>query len=295
VTHRHPVVALAVSCFFFALMALLVRLLSVRGFGFAELVIWRMGFGAIGCLPFLLAGHARFVPERPAMMLLRGVVGGAAVLLYFFSIQHLEVGLATLFNYLGPLFTTLFAAYFLSERPSPRNLIGMAVAFGGTALTLQAMPHPAFLTLGALAGLLSALGQGGAVTLVRRLRVSESAFTIYFWFCVITVCCTLPLAWGHFHLPRSTDLALLLGVGLASLCAQILFNDALGYVPAATGALVSPLTPVVAFVLGAIVLGEPLTWRIAVAANVAIAGVVLGTWGGMRARGAAVVVVSASE
>jgi drug/metabolite transporter (DMT)-like permease len=117
-----------------------------------------------------------------------------------------------------------------------------------------------------------------AVTSVRALRANEGAFTIYFWFCVISVVCTLPLAWGHFHSPRPSDLALLFGVGVASTCGQLLFNDALGYVPAATGSLVSPLTPAIAFVLGALVLGEPLTWRIALAANVAIGGVVLGTW-----------------
>jgi drug/metabolite transporter (DMT)-like permease len=288
------VVALAASCFFFALMALCARMLTVRGFGYAELVTWRMGIGAVGCLPFLLAGHARFRPERLTLMLVRCLAGAVAVLLYFYSLQHLEVGLATLFNYLGPLFTTLFAAYFLSERPSPRTVLGMTLAFGGMALTVRAMPHPSALSVGAIAGLLSAVGQGGAVTAVRALRQSEEAFTIYFWFCVVTMICTLPLGWGHFHAPTAADLPLLLGIGVASLCAQLLFNDALGYVPAATGALVSPLTPAIAFVLGALVLGEPLSWKIALAATVAIAGVVLGTWTG-AGRALAVVVRSGAQ
>jgi drug/metabolite transporter (DMT)-like permease len=270
-------------------MALLVRMLTARGYGFAELVAWRMGIGAAGCLPFLIAGHARFMPERLFLMLVRCLAGAAAVLLYFYSLQHLEVGLATLLNYLGPLFTTLFAAYFLSERPGPRTLLGMVLAFGGIALTLRAMPQGALLSLGAIAGLLSALGQGGAVTAVRALRQSEEAFTIYFWFCIVTVACTLPLGWGHYHVPTPTDLPLLLGVGLASLFAQLLFNDVLGYVPAATGALVSPLTPAIAFILGALVLGEPLSWKIAIAANVAVAGVVLGTWSGTGRRSLVVV------
>jgi drug/metabolite transporter (DMT)-like permease len=283
-THRHPVRALAASCFLFALMALFARTLAHRGFGFAELVTWRMSIGALGCLPFLVAGHARFWPERFVLMLVRCLAGAVAVLLYFYSLQHLDVGVATLLNYLGPLFTTLFAAYFLSERPKPRMLLGMAMALGGMALTLRATPQGTFLSLGALAGLLSAVGQGGAVTAVRALRQSEGAFTIYFWFCVVTILCTLPFGLGHYHSPGPTDLALLLGVGLASLGAQLLFNDALGYVPAATGALVSPLTPTIAFALGWLVLGEPLSWKIALAAGVAIAGVVLGTWGGALSR-----------
>ncbi len=277
-TRRHPVIALAASCFCFAAMALQVRMLGRRGFGFAELVIWRQAFGALVCLPFLFSGGGRFVPERPALMLLRGVVGATAVVLYFYSIAHLDVGLATLFNYLGPLFTTMFAAHFLSERPAARTLFGMALAFAGMALTVKATPNAALLSAGALAGLLSAFGQGGAVTAVRALRVSESAFTIFFWFCLITLVCTLPLAWGHFHAVRATDLALILGLGVASTGGQLLFNDALGYVPAATGALVSPLTPAIAFALGAAVLGEPLTWRIVLAATVAIGGVLIGTW-----------------
>jgi drug/metabolite transporter (DMT)-like permease len=288
-TRKHPLAALAASCFFFALMALLARILARRGFGYAELVTWRMGVGAVGCLPFLLAGRARFMPVRLPLMVVRCVAGAIAVLFYFYSLQHLEVGLATLLNYLGPLFTTVFAAYFLSERPSPRTLLGMALALTGVALTLRATPHLAFLSLGALAGLCSAIGQGGAVTAVRALRQSEEAFTIYFWFCVVTVACTLPLGWGHFHIPSAADLPVLIGLGVASLCAQLLFNDALGYVPAATGALVSPLTPAIAFVLGAVVLGEPLSWEIALAASVAISGVVLGTWTGTGRRSVVVI------
>ena len=95
--------------------------------------------------------------------------------------------------------------------------------------------------------------------------------------------------------PAPADLPLLLGIGLASLCAQLLFNDALGYVPAATGALVSPLTPAIAFALGALVLSEPLTWKIALAAFVAIAGVVLGTWTSSALRGTRVVAESSAS
>jgi drug/metabolite transporter (DMT)-like permease len=292
VTRRHPVIALSASYFFFALMALLVRVLSLRGFGFAELATWRMVFGALACLPVLMSGRARFIPVRPLLILLRCVVGAVALLLYFYSIQHLELGLATLLNYLGPLFTTLFAAYFLSERTEPRTILGMAIALAGTALTVKAMPNPVLLTVGALAGLLSAVGQGAAVTVIRALRVSEGAVTIYFWFCIVTVASTLPLAWGHFHVVGLSGLPLIVGVGVSSLCAQLLLNDALGYVPASTGALVSPLMPAFAFGLGALVLGEPLTWRIVLAANVAIVGVILGTWRGMGSRAQSAVVLS---
>jgi hypothetical protein len=39
-------------------------------------------------------------------------------------------------------------------------------------------------------------------------------------------------------------------------------------------------------------LGEPLTWRIVLAANVAIVGVILGTWRGMGSRAQSAVVLS---
>ncbi|MHB1846077.1 MAG: EamA family transporter, partial [Deltaproteobacteria bacterium] len=89
---------------------------------------------------------------------------------------------------------------------------------------------------------------------------------------------TGPLAAPGALVPHGLDVALVLGIGACSLVAQLLFTDAMGHVTAVSAAVVSPLTPLCAFGLGALALGEPLTARILAGSVVALSGVCYGSW-----------------
>ncbi len=271
---RAQIPVLALASILFGVMAMLVRLAAREGFGTWEIVTWRMALGALGCLPFFLRERHTTRVQRPGLLAVRILIGATAVLTYFWSLALLPVGLAALFNYLGPVFTTVFAARFLSEKPGKHFGVGMGVALAGVALTLPGLRGGNL--LGAGVGLLSAVLQGAAVTFIRELRRTEGSVTIFFWFALATTFLCLPVAATHFHWPSPEGLAVLFGVGLASLAAQILLTEALGHVPVATAAILSPLTPLTGFALGALVLGEPLSARVLTGALIAIVGVVVG-------------------
>lgn len=274
---RHPVATLASASFFFASMALLARIGSERGYSAAELVFVRMGIGAVCCGVLFATGRARLERTRSWGLLARGLYGSIAILLYFFAITRLPVGEATLLNYTSPLFTLIFAMLFLGERPGLRPIVGLAVTLGGLALTVEATSG-ALLSLGVLAGLGSAVMSGAAIATVRSLRQTEGATMIFFTFCLVAMLIAGPLAAPTARAPELRDLALLLGLGLASTVAQLLFTTAMGHLPAVGAAVVGPLTPVTAYLLGALCLGEPLTPRIAGGILIAVTGVVLGAW-----------------
>ncbi len=276
---RHPILALASASFFFASMALLARMCAAHGFSAAELVLFRMGVGALCCGALFATGRARFSLSRSWGQLARGVFGSLAILLYFFAITRLPVGEATLLNYTSPLFTLIFAMLFLGERPGLRPIVGLAVTLGGLTLTVEATsPSGGLLSWGVLAGLGSAVMSGAAIATVRSLRQTVGPTMIFFSFSVVAVLISAPLAASTARLPSTADLVLLLGIGLTSTVAQLLFTDAMGHIAAVGAAVVSPLTPVMAYVLGTLLLGEPLTPRIAAGGLLALAGVVLGSW-----------------
>jgi drug/metabolite transporter (DMT)-like permease len=276
VIRRAPLAALGGSSIFFATMALLARIEAARGFDAAQLVFVRMGMGALACLGIFAAGRERFHLGRPGVLLARGLYGSTAILLYFFAITRLPVGEATLLNYTSPLFTTLFAMIFLGERPGPRPVVGLLVTLAGLALTVDATSG-ARLSWGLAAGLASAVMSGAAVATVRSLRQTEGATMVFFVFCVVALALSGPLAISGARLPQERDALLLLGLGAASTVAQLLFTEAMGHVSAVGAAVVSPLTPVIAYFLGALLLGEPLTVRIGIGILVAVGGVVLGS------------------
>lgn len=273
---RAPLLALGGASVCFATMATLARVESARGFDAPQLVFVRMGVGALACLSLFAAGRASFGLERPGVLLARGLYGSLAILLYFFAITQLPVGEATLLNYTSPLFTTLFAMLFLGERPGPRPLAGLLVTLVGLALTVDATggAHPSW---GIAAGFASAVLSGAAVATVRSLRQTHGATMIFFVFCVVALGLSGPLAAPGARLPALRDVWLLLGIGIASTLAQLLFTEAMGYVSAVGAAVVTPLTPIAAYVLGALFLGEPLTSRICLGILVALAGVAVGS------------------
>ncbi len=69
----------------------------------------------------------------------------------------------------------------------------------------------------------------------------------------------------------------LLGVGLASVVAQMVFTYAMGYVTAAAGGITTQLTPAFSWLLGAVLLGEPLHPLSMVGSLICMLGVLWGT------------------
>ena len=93
---------LSAGCF--AAMALAAKLAS-RTLPAGEVTLVRF---AIMLLPLLLVADWRreaLTFQRLDLLIYRGVFGGVAVLLYFFAIEHVPVGVATLLNYSSPIFS----------------------------------------------------------------------------------------------------------------------------------------------------------------------------------------------
>ncbi len=113
---RYPFASLVAAAVAFAAMATCARM--ERGFGTAPLVFVRMGLGAVVCAGLFASGRARWQTKRPGLLLLRGIYGSLAILLYFFAITLLPVGEAQLLNYTSPHFTAIVALIFLGARPT---------------------------------------------------------------------------------------------------------------------------------------------------------------------------------
>jgi drug/metabolite transporter (DMT)-like permease len=201
--------------------------------------------------------RARRGPVAP--LLGRGVLGAAAIALYFLAIAGAGAGLATLLQNGYPVFAATFAAFLLRE-PFSRRL-GAALALNATGVVLVLAPEARLdsaVTVGALAACSSALVSGGAVVAARHLRRTETAAVITTWFMAVGVVLTAPaLALGL--PPPSPALALaLVGVVLSSVAGQWLLHHGLGYVSVARGSLTAATSVITAATLEATLLGQRL-------------------------------------
>jgi drug/metabolite transporter (DMT)-like permease len=260
---RNGRLMLLLSAFFFGGMAVAARSLSGR-MGAAQIAFVRFAIG-FACVLAIRAWRPEAVRwTRPGLLFWRGLLGGAAVLLYFVAIGHLGAGLATNLNYTFPLWAAIFAAMTLGERLSAPVIAGMLVSTAGLFIAVGPSELDRLLTglgdpqhrWGLAAGILSSLFGGAATTTIRALRRTDSAMAIFGAFCLFGGLLCLPFALSDWR-PIDLELARgLLLVGLLSFCAQTLFTFSLGYVSTAAGAAMAQLTVVSSYVMSALLLGE---------------------------------------
>lgn len=256
--NRRPLLIMAASAVCFALMAFAAKLASARLSG-VEVAFMRFAIMALPVLamPRLLRQALDF--QRLDLLIYRGVFGGLAILLYFLAIAHIPVGIATLLNYVSPVFSVAFAALFLSEPVDRRLLVPLAAAL--TGMVLAAGGGRGFAELWRfsrweLAGMTSAVLTGAAVAAIRAARRTESSWSIYGSLTLFGLLATGPFALADFKLPTPREWLLLAGVGLGSIAAQLLMTYAYRWVTNLQAGVLSQLTVVLSLLLGAMFLGD---------------------------------------
>jgi drug/metabolite transporter (DMT)-like permease len=269
--------AVAVSAIGFGAMVVLAKAAAHRLPG-PEVAWIRFCIGLASCL----VAHV-FWPMRPTNvrgLLLRGTLGGAAVLCFFLSVEHLPVGVATLLNYTAPLWASLWAFLFLRERVPRLTFAAMAVAFFGVALVLRG--ESSSLSLGSggweLVGVLSGVLSGASVATIRELRRTDGSWEIFLAFNLGGLVVCGPSTWAGFLRPTPHEWLLLVAVGLLSVAAQLGLTWALRYSTAAGSGVLMQLTPVTAFLGGALAFGDRIPAASLAGAGLALSGVAWGAW-----------------
>lgn len=260
----------------FGLMAFIAKLASERIPG-SEVAMIRF---AVGFVPILLIPAVRrrsFEWTRYDLLLIRGFFGGTAVLFYFLAIAHIPVGIATLLNYLSPVFAGVYAAAFAGEPLRAKIVIPLFVALVGVWLVVGAQGNSAtILGFGKweLVGLLSAVCSGAAVTAIRVARRTENSWAIFSSFSVFGVIVTAPFAIWSWVTPTPYEWMLLVLVGIVSIAAQMLMTHAFRWVQTLIAGVISQMGVIVAMLLGAIFLAERMTPRALLGTAITLAGVV---------------------
>lgn len=232
-----------------------------------------IGFGFV-----VLQALVRRTPLRPrrwSVLLMRGGFGGAAVLLYFLSLNSLPVGTATLLNCTSPAFTAIFAVIFLRERlPLAR---GAALLLAGAGIVLVLLGQGKALG-GASAWQFAALGSGvlagAAITSIRAARRTDGPWEIFGVFCLVGMAVTAPMAFSRWIPIPAEAWGYILGVGVLSVMGQVLMTHAYGVVEAATGVTISQFTVITSMSLGFFIDDDPFTWISTIGAVLTLSGIV---------------------
>ncbi len=258
---------------------------AVREVTPGEVVFGRVLVGTLALLPavpFLGGWRSTWagVRQDAGPLLLLGILNAALPFwLLAWSEKRLDSGLAGVLQASMPLFTALFAYWFVrSERVTGARLWGVVVGFLGVLLLVGAQPSGDLLS--ALAVLLTAMLYAGSTVYAGvRLRETPALVTSLGALGFATLA-TLPL--GLAQLPSEPPswkaIGSILALGAVGLSiAYLIYFTLIAAAGAPYAALVTYLVPALALVYGAVFLGEPVTATAVGGLLLILGGVALGT------------------
>jgi drug/metabolite transporter (DMT)-like permease len=191
----------------------------------------------------------------------RGLIGGAAVYLFYLAIIKLGVGKGSVYIYSYPIFATLFSMLILKEKVEPIKFVVIFISFAGLVLLSvgggkSSLEGMGFYELIAIAG---SITTGLAVVFVKKLHDSDNSYAIFFSQCII--------GFWMFLIPSGTtqakgnlsELILLVLVGVVATIGQLFMTEGYRYVNVATGSLLQSLVPVFNLLSGWFIFQEQLT------------------------------------
>lgn len=112
---------------------------NVEGMSPGQVNFYRFFFQVACILPFLLAiqGRSALKARRPGLNLLRGVLHGAASLMFFTAVKYMPLADVFAIYFVEPFILTALSAIFLGEKVGWRRWLAIVVGFGGAMIVIQ--------------------------------------------------------------------------------------------------------------------------------------------------------------
>jgi len=206
------------SAFGFAVMSACVKYVSLHGIPLFEIVAARALVSLIiSYTDVKRKGLSPFGNNKP-LLLLRGVLGTAALMCVYYAVTTLPLAEATVLQYMHPVFTAVLGFIVLKERLQGATLVSIALCLGGLYLMVQPNLNTsidsALPPFSVAIALLGALGSSVAYVIVRKLSRSEDSSVIILYFPMVALPVSIVLMWPEFVMPSLPLTFLLVLVGV---------------------------------------------------------------------------------
>ena len=250
------------------------------------LITLRSLLGIVFLVGALLVLRSRFdwdgLKRNARWLLASGVVFCLSWVLLFEAFKHTTVAVAVLCYYMAPIFVMLCAPVFLHESLNIRKVIGIVAAFIGIGCVsgLGQGSSAGVTTEGLLCGLGSAVFYAAVVLFNKRMTPMDATSKTLVQL-VITAMILVPysstLSWPSMDVFTSTVIGLIVMLGFVHTgLACALYFAAIERLPAQTVALYSYFDPILAVLLSAFVLQEPMSTGTIIGTVLVLGGAFIG-------------------
>ncbi len=257
---------IAGSVISFAIMSALVKSIPNINSTITTFVRFTVGFGILGVLAITKKIHLTF--NNSYLLLLRGLTGGFAVFLLYYSIVNIGVGKATVFVYSYPIFATLLSVIIFKEKWFFILLafIGIILLSIKNGLDISQISTNELLAI--TGGILSAI----SVILVKKLHHTDSSTSIFFSQSLIGFWLFMYPANTVSFNGNSNIAIILIAIGIISAIGQLVMTEGYKHVEVSKGSTIFMLIPVINIIIGYYIFNEVLTYKEWIGATLVIIG-----------------------
>ena len=213
--------------------------------------------GLVLITPALIAVLRNWPPgDVMGLYVVRGLVHGGAVFLWFFAMARIPIAEVTAIGYTSPIFVTIGAAFFLGERLYVRRIAAVAAGFVGTLIILR----PGFqeIGIGQLAQLAAAPFFAASFILAKKLTSRQDPAAIVAMLSLFCTLALLPGAIAQWRTPSWEELFWLTMTAVFATAGHYTLTQAFKAAPITVTQPVAFLQLVWAALLGMVAFGEAL-------------------------------------
>ena len=263
------------AVFFFSTMGLLVKLLS--HIPAVQVVFFRSIVSLILSVGLLRYQKVSIWGNNKKFLLLRGITGSVALILYFTTLQAIPLASAVTLGFMAPVFATLLGVFIAKEKVLKLQWVFFLTAFAGVYL-VEGFDHrvPWYYFL---IGIIAAIFSGLAHNFIRKVNVTEHPLVIIFYFPLVTAPITgLYCLFFEWVPPTKQDFIMLIAVGVITQIAQFFMTKSLQIEVISKVSILRYLSIFFALTYGYFFFGE--TYEITAYAGMllSVAGVILNLW-----------------
>ena len=220
-----------------------------------EAAFIRYVVGTVFLAPILLQIVRRqLVVQAWNTLLLRGIIHGIGVCLWFFAMARIPIAEVTALSYLTPILMTIGAAIFFGEKLYTRRIMAIVIGLIGVFIILR--PGFSEISIGQVAQLITAPLFAASLLLTKKLTQTEQLSVIVATLSIICSISLLPFALVNWVEPNMTELALLSLTGVLATIGHFTLTRALILAPVAVLQPVSFLQLLWATMFGVMLFGE---------------------------------------
>ncbi|HEY1137410.1 MAG TPA: DMT family transporter [Xanthomonadaceae bacterium] len=248
-------------------------------FGPAPLVAVRLWLGALVLLPLLWHARRAFPPALwPRLALIGAINSAIPFTLFAWAAQRAPAGVGAITNSMAVLFVALIAFLFYGEKIGARRAVALLAGFAGVVVLASGKVAGADVGPAVAAGTVAAFLYGIGANLVKRHLAGLPATAVAGATLLCAALLSTPFAiadWPTAPVPMRAWLSV---TALGVLCtgiAFVMYYRLIARIGAPRAATSTYLVPLFGVAWAWWLLGEPLTWTMALAGVLILGGVVL--------------------